>query len=161
MKLTVEFDSIEEFESFRSSVKKSRGKGAKDDVEDVATTVSPVTAQPAISAPAPQPVQQAPAPAAPPPAQTFSPPPVTPSHGFPGSNGATPPAPHPLATGILSKIDGAISSGQSVDAITAWFRQQIGTEAASASLDQIRTIFIPRLTEVQLKQIAPLLGIPV
>jgi hypothetical protein len=105
-----------------------------------------------------QPAQQA---AAVPP-QTFAPPAVA-MHpaGFPGANGAAAPSPHPLVTAILARIDGAVASGQPADAIVTWFRQQIGADAANATLDQLKQIFIPRMSEAQLHQIAPQLGVTV
>jgi hypothetical protein len=137
MKITVEFDSMEEYEAFRISGKKTRSK--KEEAEEAAPIEQ--TAQAIRDA---QPLQ------------AFTPPPA--STGFPGANGGTPPV-HPLVTAILARIDGAVSSGQPSDAVVTWFRQQIGPEAAQATLDQIKQIFIPRMTEAQLKQIAPQLGI--
>lgn len=142
MKITVEFDSMDEFEAFKVSGKKSRAKGQVDPEE--------VAAQPS------QPQMQVQPP------QQFSPP-AQPSHGFPGANGPNPPAQpqqlHPIAQAILAKIDGSLASGQTSDAIVAWFRQQIGPEAAQATFDQLKQVLIPRLSEAQLRQIAPQLGI--
>jgi hypothetical protein len=145
MKITVEFETWDEMEAFRTSGKKTRGK--KDEPE---ITVEEVTAAVAANTP-PQAQPQ------------FTPPPVAvqPPAGFPGANGITPPpsAVHPLVTAIVARIDGAISTGQSTDAIAGWFRQQIGPEAANATLDQIKQIFVPRMSEAQLRQLAPQLGI--
>jgi hypothetical protein len=147
MKITVEFDTWEEMEIFRTSGKKTRGKSQMADesptVEEVTEKVAQMNAQPA-----PQP-------------QAFQPQPVAaqPVQGFPGSNGSAPAPSHPLVTAILARIDGAVSSGQPSEAIVTWFRQQIGPDAANATLDQLRQVFIPRMTETQLKQIAPQLGI--
>ena len=139
MKVIVEFDSWTELEEFRTSGKKTRVK-AKDEeqAEEVAQAITNA-----------QPLQQPP-----------SPPPQTATvHSFPGSNSGSPPTIHPLVTAILARIDGAVSSGQSTDAVITWFRQQIGPDAANATLEQIKQIFVPRMTEAQLKQIAPQLGI--
>jgi hypothetical protein len=142
VKITVEFETWEEMEAFRTSGKKTRSK--KEEAADVEESVgaAPTVAPPAPPAPAPQ----------------FAPP----AQGFPG-NGAMPaaaPAPiHPLAEAIIAKIDGAITSGQPADSIVTWFRQQIGPEAANATIDQLKQVFIPRMQEMQLKQIAPQLGI--
>jgi hypothetical protein len=137
MKITIEFDNWEEMEVFRSSGKKTRGK-AKDEeqVEDVAQAITNA-----------QPLQQPP-----------SPPPTATVHNFPGGNSGSTQV-HPLVTAILARIDGAVSSGQSTDAVITWFRQQIGPDAANATLEQIKQIFIPRMSKAQLEQIAPLLGI--
>jgi hypothetical protein len=59
----------------------------------------------------------------------------------------------------LARIDSAVGSGQPAEAIVTWFRQQIGPDAANASLDQLKQVYIPRMSEAQLKQIAPQLGI--
>jgi hypothetical protein len=141
MKISVEFDSMEEFEAFRTSGKKTRTKGQVDTEETMpATAVAAVATQPA----APQFV-------------------APPSHGFPGAatNGATPPPQtvHPLVSAILNRIDGSIATGQTEEAIMAWFRQQIGPDAAQATLDQLKQIILPRMSEAQLRQIAPQLGI--
>ena len=66
---------------------------------------------------------------------------------------------HHLAAAIIGKIDGALASGQPVEAIVNWFRQQIGAEAANATLEQIKNVIIPRLPEAHLRLIAPQLGI--
>jgi hypothetical protein len=143
MKIICEFDSLEEFEQFRVSGKATRQR-KKDEVDEVAQP-TPVeqTAQAIRDA---QPVQ------------TFTPPPAAAPQGFPGGNSGSAPV-HPLVTAILARIDGAINSGQAADAIVTWFRQQIGPDAAQATLDQIKQVFVPRMTEMQLKQIAPQLGI--
>lgn len=139
MKIIVEFESMEEFENFRTSGKKTRAKGQREEVEEQAEPVAASTPQ------------------------TFAPSAAAtqPSQGFPGGNSGAPAATatHPLVTAILARIDGAVSSGQPSDAVVTWFRQQIGPEAANATLDQIKQIFVPRMTEQQLKQIAPQLGI--
>jgi hypothetical protein len=141
MKITVEFDNWDEMEAFRTSGKKTRGKAQVDDTP----TVEEVTAAVAANTPPPQQFVQ----------------PGPPPQGFPGANGQMPPPSqvHPLVTAILARIDGAVSTGQSMDAIVTWFRQQIGPEAANATLDQIKQVFVPRMPETQLKQIAPMLGI--
>jgi hypothetical protein len=145
MKITVEFDTWEELEQFRVSGKATR-KRVKDD-EPTVEEVAEKQAQMPQPAPAIQPV------ATPPDVQQHMQ-----SVGFPGANGQTPPT-HPLVTAILARIDSAIGSGQPADAIVTWFRQQIGPDAAQASLDQLKQVFIPRMSEAQLKQIAPQLGI--
>jgi hypothetical protein len=151
MKITVEFDTWEEMEIFRTSGKKTRGKSQMADESPTADEVAEKQAQMVATQ-------------APPQAQAFQPPTAVtaqpqPSQGFPGGNGAAPAPAHPLVAAILARIDGAVGSGQPADAIVTWFRQQIGPDAANASLDQLKQVFIPRMTETQLKQIAPQLGI--
>jgi hypothetical protein len=164
MKITVEFDTWEEMELFRTSGKKTRGKSQMTEVEE-AVEVQAAKADPTVTRP-PQIEQTAQAIRDAQPLQTaqntfaaqVAPQPQP--QGFPGANGPTPPPPsNPLVAAIVARIDGAINSGQAVEAIVNWFRQQIGPDAANATLDQIKQVFVPRLTEAQLKQIAPQLGI--
>jgi hypothetical protein len=153
MKISVEFDTWEEMELFRTSGKKTRGK-VKDDevtVEEVTEKVAQMNTAAATTLG----TQAAPATQA---VNAFQPAPSPVAQGFPGGNGAAAPM-HPLATAVIGKIDGAIGSGQPTESIAAWFRSQIGPDAAQATLDQIKQVFIPRMTEAQLKQIAPQLGI--
>jgi hypothetical protein len=136
-KITIEFDTWEEVEQFRVSGKATR-RSKKDEAEPIEETAQAIRdAQPLAAQPA----------------QTFASAPA--QQGFPGGNSGT----HPLVSAILARIDGAIGSGQPADAIVTWFRQQIGPEAKDATLDQIKQIFVPRMTDAQLKQIAPQLGI--
>lgn len=164
MRINVEFDSWEEMEIFRTSGKKTRGKSQMTEVEE-ATELQASRANPADTRPQQieqtaqairdaQPLQAA--------QNTFAAQ-VAPQQpqGFPGNSGHMPDTTNPLITAILAKIDGAVNSGQSADAIVNWFRQQIGPEAANATLDQIKQIFVPRMTEQQLKQIAPQLGLSI
>ena len=142
MKIIAEFESMDEFEAFRTSGKKTRGKGAKEEVEEqqVAPAPDQAAAQPQVFTPSAAVAQ--------------------PQQGFPGNSGSpATAATNPLVTAILARIDGAVSSGQPADNVVNWFRQQIGPEAANATLEQIKQIFVPRMTEQQLKQIAPQLGI--
>lgn len=158
MKIIVEFDSMEDFEAFRISGKKTRSKSQMSEVEE-ATELQASRANPADTRP-PQIEQAAQAIRDAQPLQGFAPPPHGNVHSFPGGSGnsGTPQA-HPLVTAILARIDGAVASGQPADAVVTWFRQQIGPDAANATLDQIKQVFIPRMSEQQLKQIAPQLGI--
>ena len=148
MKIIVEFDSMEEFEAFRSSGKKARSRIKEEEPvqEEVAQT-------------APEPVAPAPVAPTPTPPPGFTPPSTATVHNFPGSNSGSPPTVHPLVTAILARIDGALTTGQSTDAVVQWFRQQIGPDAANATLDQIKQIFIPRMSAERLEQLAPQLGI--
>ena len=152
MKIIVEFESMDEFEAFRSSAKKTRGRPAKADVEEAEEVAETAVGAPASPSPAPVTVTPTPPPAA------FAPAPIQPSQGFPGGNGSKP-AVHPLVAAMLMRIDSAISSGQSADNIVAWFREQIGAKAANATLDQIRHAVLPSMSEAELKVLAPALGI--
>jgi hypothetical protein len=140
MKITVEFENEAEF---KARIKNPRG-GKDDD--------GPATG-----------TQQAPAPLMPPQGggQAFNPnPPVAftpPQGGFPGA-----PAGDPVVAGlvqrIVARIDGAIASGQPADAVLNWFRGQCGAEAAGATMDQIKTVFLPKLTVPALENIAKLMN---
>jgi hypothetical protein len=147
MKITVEFDTWEEMEIFRTSGKRTRGRKEEDapTVEEVTEKVAQMNAGIAAATPLP--------------AQSFAPPQAQQASGFPGANGPTPPPAHPLVAAILARIDGAISSGQPAEAIVTWFRQQIGPDAKDATVEQLKQVFIPRMSKAQLEQIAPQLGI--
>jgi hypothetical protein len=136
MKITVEFDSEEEF---KARIKNPRG--GKDD--------------------AGQSTQIAPAPLAPPQTQqpAFSPQPAafTPPAGFPGTP-AVDPVVAALVQRIATRIDGALASGQPADAVLTWFRGQCGAEAAAATMDQIKTVFLPKLAVPGLENIAKLMN---
>ncbi len=137
MKVIVEFESWVELEEFRTSGKKTRGKKeeAADEAVEVVAANTPLPPQPSFT------------------------PPVQPVAGFPGANGAAPPAVNPLAVAIAAKADNAIAGGQSAEQVLNWFRGQIGPDAASATWEQIKSVYLPRLPEAQLKTIAPQLGI--
>lgn len=143
MKITVEFDSEEEF---KARIKNPRGGkgGAQDDGEG----------QPAGT--------QAPAPLMPPqgqfnpnPPAAFTPPQT--QGGFPGA-----PIGDPVVAGlvqrIVARIDSAIASGQPADAVLNWFRGQCGAEAAGATMDQIKAVFLPKLAVPGLENIAKLMN---
>lgn len=140
MKITVEFDSEEEF---KARIKNPRGKGETEQLANgpqaPAPLLPPQQAQPAFN--------PAPAPA------TFQPPP----NAFPGA-----PAADPVVAGlvqrIVARIDGAIASGQPADAVLGWFRGQCGAEAAGATMDQIKTVFLPKLAVPGLENIAKLMN---
>lgn len=63
-----------------------------------------------------------------------------------------------LIARIVPKIDGALTSGQSTEAVLQWFRGQCGPDAANASLDQIKTIFLPKASQPVLENIAKLMN---
>ena len=136
------FDSIEEVKSFVASLKGTRGKkGEGDEAEGAAQAPAPLMPQnqPAFN-PSPAP-------------STFQPPP----NAFPGA-----PAGDPVVAGlvarIVARIDSAIASGQPADAVLGWFRGQCGAEAAGATMDQIKTVFLPKLAAPGLENIAKLMN---
>jgi hypothetical protein len=144
MKITVEFDTEEEF---KARIKNPRGGKQADNDGD-----QPQTGQ---QAPAPlMPPQQTP--------QAFNPAPspvaaFTPPQGFPGA-----PVADPVVAGLVqriaARIDSAIASGQPADAVLTWFRGQCGAEASAATMDQIKTVFLPKLAVPGLENIAKLMN---
>lgn len=142
MKITVEFDTEEEF---KARIKNPRG-GKNDDTD---------TAAPRAPAPIQPPLQQGAA--FTPQAAAFASPPG----GFPGVP-AAPPVGDPAVTAIVAriaaKIDGAIAGGQPTDVVLTWFRGRCGAEAANATLDQIKQVFLPKLSMPSLDDIAKLMN---
>ncbi len=138
MRITIDFDTWDEMIAFTTSGKKTRTKK-----EEAAEEIAEQTATATPSAPV----------------QGFTAPVVPAS--FPGSPPAAPAVANPIVAQIIAKVDGALSSGQSPDNVLNWFRQQIGPDAAQATLDQIKTVFLPRMNDAQLKALAPMFGIAV
>jgi len=143
MKIIVEFDSEEEF---KARIKNPRKGGGTDEGDQTGTQSA-----------------QAPAPLAPPQTQqpAFNPSPApatfTPPQGFPGA-----PTVDPVVTGLVqrisARIDSALASGQPADAVLTWFRGQCGAEAAAATMDQIKQVFLPKLAVPGLENIARLMN---
>lgn len=151
--MRLSFDSIDEVKDFVKNLKNTRGGKDKEDGE--------VTSG---NAPAPlQPPQGAAAGGFPGTGgNTFAPPAggAGPQGGaFPAAD-ATGPAPEALALvqRINVKVDGAIAGGQPADAVLQWFRGQCGPEAASFTLDQIKTVALPRMPMAGLENIAKLMN---
>lgn len=157
MRITIDFDSWDEMEAFRTSGKRTRG-GKKDGSDDAAETVTPPPATsgqigaPAFNPPATQATTGFGATAQPAPGASAT-------TGFPAAGAA--PAIHPLAKAIIDRADSAINAGNPVGPVLDWFKTQIGPDAKDANWDQMKSVYIPRLSEVQLRQIAPQLGVPV
>lgn len=145
MKITVEFDSEAEF---KARIKNPRG-GKDDDQPETAKGQAPTPLMPPQQSQAFSP--------APPPA-AFTPP----QGGFPGQPAASAPVGDPVVAGLVHritmKIDSAIASGQPADAILNWFRGQCGAEAAAATMNQIKTVFLPKLAMPGLENIAKLMN---
>lgn len=151
--MRLSFDSIEEVKLFVKGLKGTRtGKGGDDD-----------EGQPAATGQAPAPLQ----------------PPQGGAPGFPGAGGFAPPAAGAgpgaggpfapsapalapevaaLVNRITARIDGAIAAGQAADQVLSWFRGQCGPEAAQATMDQIKTIFLPKAAVPTLEGIAKLMN---
>lgn len=143
MKITVEFDSEEEF---KARIKNPRGgKNAQDDDGQAPANT------------------QAPAPLMPPQQTAFVPTGATqaaftpPQGGFPGAPVGDP-AVAGLVQRIVARIDSAVASGQPADAVLNWFRGRCGAEASAATMDQIKTVFLPRMAVPGLEDIAKLMN---
>lgn len=138
------FDSIAEVKDFVGSLKGTRGK--KDEGDE-----------------APPSAHQAPAPLMPPQAQpqAFQPnaaPQFQPPQAFAPQNPTVDPAVGALVARINTKIDSAIASGQPADSVLSWFRGQCGAGAENATMDQIKTVFLPKAAMPTLENIAKLMN---
>lgn len=152
--MELRFTSIEEMQEFNKRIKGQRsGKAGDGDGE------------PQTGAQTGAMTGQAPAPLAPPVAGVaFNPGGAAPA-GFPGAagfpGGGAPvldPAVAALVARINAKIDGAVAGGQSAEVVLNWFRGQCGPEAAGATMDQIKSVFLPKASMPTLEQIAKLMN---
>jgi hypothetical protein len=153
MLITVAFDSLDEFEAFRTSGKKTR-TGKKGDGTDGDDTAGTGQIAPAPLAP---PVGQAggfPGPGA----TAFTPPGA--GAAFPGPGATTiDPAVTALVARIQTRMDTAVASGATkAEDMLNWFRGQCGPEAAQATMDQIKTIFLYKQSIPALENIAKLMS---
>lgn len=145
------FDSIEEVKEFVGSLKGTRGGKADKSETETATGSAPAPMQPPAGGAAPMETT------------TFAPPSGAPQGGFPGA-GATsfPTGPAPeiaaLVQRISTRLDAAISGGQPAEAARAWLASQCGPEAANATLDQIKSTFLAKLSQPVLENIAKLMA---
>lgn len=138
------FNSIDEVKEFVKSLKGTRG--GKGDTDDAPAGTSPAPAMP--------PTGGAPA---------FQPPGATAGFGAspaPSPFGGPQPAPEvaALVQRIVTKTDSILAGGSDPVAALKWFRDQLGPEAATASLDQIKTVFLPKMTVPALENFAKLVG---
>lgn len=150
------FDTVEELRAFVKDELKGKRGGGKNDTDDAGP-------QPSTQAPAPlqppaggagvfQPQQQAPS--------TFNPG-VAPGQFQPQGSVTVDPNVMGLVQRINTKIDGAVAGGQPVDQVLTWFRGQCvqaGLDAANATMDQIKQIFLLKLPVPSLEQIAKLMN---
>ena len=135
------FDSIEEVKSFVASLKGTRGKKGEGDEAEAGPQA------PAPLMPQNQPVFDRGL------ENAFRPP----TNAFPGAPGGDPVVAG-LVARIVARIDSAVASGQPADAVLGWFRGQCGAEAAGATMDQIKTVFLPKLAAPGLENIAKLMN---
>jgi len=154
--MKLEFDSIDEVKAFYAQLKGTRGGKKGDDADDAPSVTNATVNVPApMAVPTSQPTAFNPAGFAAPAAGA-----AQPATAFPAPV-ATGPAPEVLALvqKIGARADAAAASGQPVDAMLTWFRNQCGPDAAQATMDQIKAVFLPRLTMPALSEIAKLMGV--
>ena len=152
MKIIVEFESEDEFEAFRVSGKKTRkGKGDKDEPE-TATALAPIQLPAAAPTFAPQ---AAPSPFGAAPAAGVAPT----AAAFPAPV-ASGPAPEVLALvqKISEQVDKVIGMGQPADKVLDWFQKRSGAGAEQATMEQIKSVFLPRMSTEMLTDTAKLIG---
>ena len=141
--MKLEFDSIEEVKEFVTKLKGTRG--GKADKDDDAPGSAPTPLAPPISS-----------------APSFAPPAAGAAVAVAGpfAPAATGPAPEVLAlvNRIVVRLDGAIASGQPADQALTWLRGQCGPEAANATMDQVKTVFLPKAPVPVLENIAKLMA---
>lgn len=143
------FESIEEVQEFVKRLKGTRGgKADKDDAETTGAVTTGAAPQPLM------PPQGGQAMGFPGTGAAFQPPQQQPS--FPSAG--VDPVVAGLVDRINKRIDGAIQSGQPADTVLTWFRSQCGAEAANATMEQIKGVFLPKLTVPALEQIAKLMA---
>ena len=141
--MRLSFDSIEEVKEFVANLKGTRGGKNKEEDAPPASAQPPAPMQPPTGAPA-----------------AFNP--TAAPSAFPGA--PTPPAGPPpeiaaLVKRIVDRIDGAIAGGQPPDSVLGWFRANVGDPgAASATMDQIKTHFLPKAPQPVLENIAKLMA---
>jgi hypothetical protein len=144
--MKLEFSSIEEVKEFVAQLKGTRGKKGDGDGEANPGPQAPAPAMPPIGAPGfqgPGAVQGFTAPAA--------------ANPFPPATGGDP-AVAALVHRIGVGIDAQLARGSDPNNALVWFRQQCGPEAAAATMDQVKTVFLPRLPIPALENIAKLTG---
>jgi hypothetical protein len=141
--MKLEFNSIEEVKEFVAQLKGTRGKKGDGDGEAGPQAPTPVM-PPAGGAAAFQ------GPSA---AQGFAPV----ANPFPPATGGDP-AIAALVHRIGVGIDTQLARGSDPNNALTWFRQQCGPEAAAATMEQIKTVFLPRLPMAALENIAKLTG---
>jgi hypothetical protein len=157
MKIAVEFDSLEEFEAFRTSGKKTRSGKRGEEGDDAPTTGSAPT-------PLMPPAGGVPGGAlAPGQTQMLAPGVSGFSPGnlggvFPAAGAQIAPEVAALVQRIIVKLDSAIASGQPADQALMWFRNQCGPDAANYTMDQIKQHGLPKLQQTQLDAIAKMMN---
>lgn len=153
MKISVEFESMEEFEAFRTSGKKTRTK--KEEADEATTGSAPAPLQPPAGGAV----------------QGFNPAGFAPPAGgaalgagaFPAAAAQPSVAPEivALVNRIVTKLDAAIASGQSAEQALAWMRGECikcGIDASSYTLDQVKQAGLPKMSMPALENMAKLMA---
>lgn len=152
--MRLSFDTIEEVLAFVERLKKSRGgKNAGDTDDSAGGTTGQTTGG-------------APAPIMPPPGGGM---PAGPFGGAgapafaPGGTVAPllDPAVIALVNRIGPRIDAVIAGGQPAGSVLDWFRTEVtkaGQDASAATMDQIKTVFLAKLSVPALENIAKLIA---
>ncbi len=149
------FDSIEEVKEFVGNLKGTRGgrKGEPDEAGEGKSAPAPMLPPTGTGGQAGFPGAGS---------TGFAPPAggATQAGAGPFAPGAPAVAPEvaALVTRISTRIEGAVASGQPADAVLQWFRGQCGAEAANATIEQIKTVFLPKLALPALENIAKLMN---
>jgi hypothetical protein len=148
--MKLEFDSIEEVKVFVAELKGKRGPKDKGDDD------TPPHGAAAVNVPAPMQV----------PTTQFNPPNTSTSNSQPAwqVSQAAGPAPEVTATvgKIAAKLDATLAAGSPLEPALAWFRGELaknGHDASAATMDQIKSHFLPKLTMPALEGIAKLMGV--
>lgn len=145
--MRLSFDSIDEVKEFVKGLKGTRG-GKAGDNDDGA---GPQTGG-----------QTAPALLQPPTGQTFNPGAGGAAFNPGGAAGFSPVGVAPEVTALVNRIvaraDALVAGGQDANAMLTWFRTQCGPEAAQATLDQIKTVFLSKASVTTLTEMVKLIG---
>ena len=174
MKITVEFDSKEEFDEYMGGNAEGQEAGETKPRRTRRTKAEIAASGTSVPEPAPVPASAPAAPEMPAPQQ------MTPQMfgqqaqaGEPSPFGAAgaslPPGPSPAVQALLQRVSNGLetrladkkadsSTAYDPNAILTWFRQQCGLGAVQATFDQINQSFLPRMHESRLEDIAKMIG---
>lgn len=149
--MRLSFDTIEEILEFVSKLKGQRTK--KGDADEATAGQAPQPLAP--PAPGAQGFPGTGGPAFAPPAGG-----AAPGGAFPAAGASVGPAPEvtALITRIGVRIDGAVASGQPAESARAWLAGQCGPECVGYTLDQLKTIAMPKLSVAALDNIAKMMN---
>jgi len=157
--MELKFFSIEEVKEFVTQLKGTRGgKNAKNEDEGNETGTAATGGAPAPILPPAGGAAFSPGPSGGAAAGAAGFPGQGSGSAFPAAGASVSPEVDALVKRIVVKIDGAVAGGQPVEAVAAWFRTQAGPEAANATLEQIKTVFLPKMPMAALQNVAQLMA---